>query len=170
MGAASRRAHLHVSQYVELSMMRRMLLYTVATLPLMAAPLHAQQPTQQAKPDSVAVALATPALIVQAQADGTKSGRIIGTGGWFAGGFVSGLLLGVIGTGITWALASSSDVQVPPDSRLLIINQPITYQQVYEKSFADKVKMKRKSSALRGGLVGTGIGLVLFIASVASHQ
>lgn len=150
--------------------MRRMLLRTAAMLAVLAATLDAQQPTQQAKPDSASVAPDTPALIVQAQADGTTSGRTIGTGGWFAGGFVSGLFLGIIGTGITWALAGYSDVQVPPDRRLLLTNQPATYQQVYEKSFADKVKMKRKSSALRGGLVGTGIALTLFIASAASHQ
>src|SRR5688500_10335752 len=115
MAAQSRRAHLGVIP-IRWSppMMRRMLLRTAAMLAVLAATLDAQQPTQQAKPDSASVAPDTPALIVQAQADGTTSGRTIGRGGWFAGGFVSGLFLGIIGPGITWALASYSDVQVPP--------------------------------------------------------
>ena len=149
-------------------MTRHSLLYLVVAMSFVAAPVGAQQPAQQAKPDSVVAAQDTPALIVQAQADGTASGARTGANGWFAGGFVSGLFLGLVGTGVTWALASYSEVKLPPDRQLIIGNQPGTYRQVYEKSFSDKVRMKRKSAALKGGLVGTGIVLAVFLSSWAS--
>ena len=146
-------------------MPRHSLLYAFTALALVVTPLSAQQPAQQAKPDSVAAGQDTPALIVQAQADGTTSGATVGTTGWVASGFVSGLVLGLVGTGITWALAGYSDPKLPRTKQLLIANEPVTYRLVYEKSFTDKVKTKRKSSALTGGLLGTGTLLILFIAS-----
>jgi hypothetical protein len=151
-------------------MTRRSLLNLIVPLALVAAPMGAQQPGQQAKPDSFAAAQDTPALIVQAQADGTTSGARIGAGGWFAGGFVSGLFLGLVGTGVTWALASYSEVKLPPDRQVIVGTQPGTYRHVYEKSFSDKVRMKRKSAALKGGLVGTGIVLAVFLSSWASSS
>jgi hypothetical protein len=135
---------------------------------LAVASVGAQQPDQQARPDSLAAAPDTPALILQAQAAGTASGARIGAGGWFAGGFVSGLLLGLAGTGVTWALANYSEVQLPVEKQAFVGNETGTYRQLYEKSFSDRVRMKRKSAALKGGLVGTGIVLTLFLSSWAS--
>ena len=149
-------------------MTRRSLLYVIVPMALAAVPVGAQEPAQQARPDSVAAAQDTTALILQAQAAGTASGARVGAGGWFAGGFASGLILGLVGTGVTWALASYSEVQLPVERQAMIANQTGGYRQVYEKSFSDRVRMKRKSAALKGGLVGTGIVLTLFLSSWAS--
>jgi hypothetical protein len=150
-------------------MTRRLLLYPATVLALITAPLAAQQPIQQAKPDSAAPAQDTSALIVHAQADGTASGATVGTGGWAAGGYLTGLVTGIIGVWIARAIAGSSNVELPPDRRLLIASQPVTYQQAYEKSYVNKVKSKRRSSALRGGLIGVATFATLYVSSQLSR-
>lgn len=142
---------------------------TLVALVLIPARVAAQQPAQQAKPDSATVAAMTAAatLLAQAQAEGQMAAVGVGTGGWFGGGFASGLLLGLIGTGVSYALASSSNAELPPDRRLVITSQPLAYQQAYEKGFADKVRSKRRTSALTGGLLGTATILVIYLSAAA---
>ncbi len=106
--------------------------------------------------------------VIQATAEGQAAAANIGSSGWFAGGFASGVVLGLIGTGITWALAANSQVEVAPDKRLLISSRSATYQQLYEKAYGDKVKSKRKVSALTGGLLGTATILVVYLSAMAS--
>jgi hypothetical protein len=126
---------------------------------------------QQAKTDSAAAdqaLIAAAALLAQARADGQTAGAKVSTGGWFGGGFVSGLVLTLLGTGIAYAVAADSKVELPPDQRLLITSRPFAYQQAYADGFREKVKSKRKSSALKGGLVATSAWVVLFIVASAS--
>jgi hypothetical protein len=149
-------------------MLRRTLVGPLAALAFLASPLASQEPAQQSKSDSLTAAQVSQAaatLLAQAQADGNMAAMNVGTGGWFAGGLVSGVLLGLIGTGVSWAVAANSNVDLPPDKRLLITSQPITYQQVYEKSFGDKVKSKRRSSALTGGLLGTATFVLIYLSA-----
>ena len=148
--------------------MRRWLLAPLAAVALLAPPAAAQQAAQQGKSDSAAMAAAA-TLLAQAHADGGMAATNVGTGGWFGGGFASGVFLGLIGTGVTWAIAANSNVELPLDKRLLITSQPVTYQHVYEKSFADKVKSKRKSSALTGGLLGTATFVLIYLSAIGSE-
>jgi hypothetical protein len=134
-------------------------------LALIPATTAAQAPTQQAMSDSATAAAL--AILTQAQAEGQAAAMNVGTGGWFGGGFVGGVLLGLIGTGVTYAFASSSNVEVPPDRRLLVVSRPVAYQQAYEKAFGDKVRSKRKVSALTGGLLGTATLLVIYISAAS---
>jgi hypothetical protein len=140
-------------------------------LVLIPVPAAAQQPAQQAKPDSAtAAAMAAAAkFLAQAQAEGQMAATGVGTGGWFGGGFASGLFLGLIGTGVSYALASSSSAELPPDKRLAIVSQPLAYQQSYEKGFADKVRSRRKGSALTGGLLGTATFLVIYLSAMSGN-
>ena len=80
--------------------------------------------------------------------------------GWMAGGFVSGILLGLIGTGISWAMASSSSVDVNrvPDG---------VEASCYRDGYTSKAKSKNSSNALTGGLLGTAV-LVVLVVSAAS--
>ena len=80
--------------------------------------------------------------------------------GWMAGGFVSGILLGLIGTGISWAMASSSSVEVNrvPDG---------VEASCYREGYTSKAKSKNSSNALTGGLLGTAV-LVLLVVSATS--
>jgi hypothetical protein len=136
-------------------------------LVLIPAAVTAQQPVQQAAPDSATAAAL--AMLAQAQLAGQTAAMSVGSGGWFGGGFVSGVFLGLIGTGVSYALASSSSAELPPDRRLTITSQPLAYQQAYEKGFADKVRSKRKSSALTGGLLGTATFLVIYLSATSSN-
>ena len=149
-------------------------------LALSATPAFAQQPAPESAPVAIPVSnpaasttaspvAAAPAfsteMIARAQNDGQLAALNVGTGGWAGGGFASGLLLGFIGTGVSWAAAGASGVESPPDARLRIANQPAEYQQLYTKSYSDKVKAKRKSSALKGGLVGTAAFVLLVVSA-----
>jgi hypothetical protein len=140
---------------------------TIALLALVLIPAiaAAQQPAQQAISDSATAAAL--AMLAQAQVDGQMAAANVGTGGWFGGGFLGGLLLGLIGTGATYAFASSSHVELPPDKQLIVVSRPAAYQQAYTKAFGDKVRSKRKTSALTGGLIGTAT-LVVVVLSAAS--
>jgi hypothetical protein len=153
-------------------MKRYSILSPLAALVLLAAPVAAQQPAQQQPAqqgtlDSAAVAAQAAALVAQAHGDGQMAAANVGTGGWFAGGFASGVVLGLIGTGITWAIAANSAVEVPPDKRLLLANKPVAYQQLYEKAYGDKVKSKRKISGITGGLLGTATFLVIYLSAMS---
>jgi hypothetical protein len=152
-------------------MKRWSILAPIIALVLLTAPAAAQQPTQQPSQqgalDSAAVAAQAAALVAQAHGEGQMAAANVGTGGWFAGGFASGVVLGLIGTGITWAIAANSGVELAPDKRLLISSRSATYQQLYEKAYGDKVKAKRKVSALTGGLLGTATFVVIYLSAVA---
>lgn len=89
----------------------------------------------------------------------------VGTGGWFGGSLVSGVFLGLIGTGVSWGVAAASNVEMPPDKKLLITNPDPTYKAFAEKAYGDKVRSKRQSAALKGGLLGTAAFVVLYAAS-----
>ena len=141
-------------------LMRNTLLVFAAATFLAVAPAHAQ--VQQA---SAPAPSADAELMARAQLDGKAAAATVGSAGWFGGGFVGGLVAGLIGTGVTYAIAASSNVEVPAERRLLIVSQPATYQQMFEKGYADKVKSKRKSSALTGGLLGTATLVAIVIGS-----
>lgn len=144
----------------------RVIVTLTAALLLWAAPLAAQQAQSP-----VVATSATPApenateRVARGSVDGQSAAGAAGTGGYFAGGFVSGVFLGLIGTGITYAVAGSSAVELPADRRVAIAGESSTYQQAYEKAYADKVKSKRKGSALGGGLLGTATFVLLLLSA-----
>jgi hypothetical protein len=153
-------------------MLRHSFLSALTALALLAPAGAAQQLAQQGRRDSVTVAdpaAASGALLAQAQSDGRIAAASVGTGRWAIGGFASGFLVGLIGTGVSWGLARSSSAELPPDKRLLIASQPITYQQAYEKGFADKVRSNRKSAALTNGLLGTALFLTIFVSTTSGY-
>jgi hypothetical protein len=153
-------------------MLRYSFLSTLTALALLAPAAAAQQPAQQGRRDSLSVgepAAASAALFAQAQSDGRVAAASVGTGRWAIGGFASGFFVGLIGTGVSWALAGSTNAEVPPEKRLLIASQPIAYQQAYEKGFADKVRSNRKSAALTNGLLGTALFLTIFVSATSGY-
>jgi len=84
-------------------------------------------------------------------------------GGRFVGGLALGFGLGLIGTGIAWGLAASSDpvpASVPTD-----VSDPNCYRQGY----IAKAKSKNVSNAVLGSLVGTAaIVTIIVVASSGS--
>lgn len=78
--------------------------------------------------------------------------------GWMAGGFVSGVLLGLIGTAVTWAMANSSAAtpdRVPDGLEA----------SCYRDGYSSKAKSKNSSNALTGGLLGTALLVVLIVSA-----
>jgi hypothetical protein len=137
---------------------------------LVAAPTIAR--AQQTQPSAVTQSgvPSTADVMLKGQLSGQSNAQTVGTGGWFAGGFASGLVLGLIGTAVTWAVAGSSDVSLPPDRRLQIANESTAYQEGFQAGYAERLKSRRKGSALAGGLLGTLTIVVIIVSNSGSSQ
>ena len=123
-----------------------------------SAPLHAQQ-----QPATATVSGQSPeAAMAKARLDGEIAA--LNTGGWFGRSVAIGAVTGLIGTTITYAVAATSTPELPAEKKLAIANLSPDVQAIYEKGYADKVRARRKSSSLKGGLLGP----VAFIVLVAS--
>ena len=133
-----------------------------AAIVIGAAPLSAQQ---QPVPAGVSSQPSSEA-IAKAKLDGTIAATNVG--GWFGRSVVIGALTGLIGTGVTYAVAANSSPELPPEKQLQISKESAEYRVIFEKAYADKVRSKRKSTALTGGLVGTAAFVVLLISSSGS--
>ena len=132
-----------------------------AVLPVVVA-------AQTASPASSASVEATPEMGAKAQLDGKTAAMTVG--GWFGRSVVIGAVTGLIGTAVTVGVAGGSGVELPPEQKLAIVRQPVLVQQTFEKSYADAVRSKRKSSSWKGGLLGTAAFVVLVISSAGSGQ
>jgi hypothetical protein len=67
---------------------------------LLPAAGMAQVQQQSAPPQPASL---TPDALSRAQLEGQTAAMNVGTGGWFGGSLVSGVFLGLIGTGVSWA-------------------------------------------------------------------
>lgn len=139
---------------------------TLATC-LIATALQAQQ----AQPSALTLAASTAdtALIGKAMLDGRAVADSTSTSGWTAAGFGGGFALGVLGTGATWLFARGSDVGPPVERRLAIATESEMYRQAFAAGYSNRLKAKRKRSALVGGVSGmataTAVVLVYFAFS-----
>jgi hypothetical protein len=125
---------------------------------LVAAPLAAQeQPVEPTRRGTLA----------EGMNDGTLRGNSVGTGGYFAGGFASGLMLGLIGTGLAYVVASSSDVGLPA-AQVSFADRSPEYIQGYAMTYGQRVKSRRTQSALAGGLLGN-VALLVIVMSMVDY-
>jgi hypothetical protein len=85
--------------------------------------------------------------------------------GWFGRSVAIGAVTGLIGTTITYSIAATSTPQLPAEKKLAIANLSPDVQAIYEKGYADKVRARRKSTSLKGGLLGTAAFVVLLLSS-----
>lgn len=141
---------------------------TVALLAVSPAGLAAQAAPGSATAPGSAAAEVTPEMIARAQMDGRTAA--MNAGGWFGRSVAIGAITGLIGTVVTVGVASGSGVELPPEQKVAIARQPLIVQQTFEKSYADAVRSKRKSSSWKGGLLGTAAFVVLLISSSGSAQ
>jgi hypothetical protein len=125
---------------------------------------------QEQQPRAMRQSGETADAIAKGRLEGEVAGQRVGTGGWFAGGFGSGLLLGLIGTAVIYVSAGNSDISLPAERRLLIATQSPEYQQAFEVGYGEKVKSKRKGSALGGGLLGTATIVLVILTATGSSQ
>lgn len=74
---------------------------------------------------------------------------------WFWAGFTTGILLGPVGLGVVGsAFVSNPSVKFPPNNLSLNRN-------CYRDGYSNKARGKNIKSSLKGGLLGTGIFVVL---------
>ena len=91
--------------------------------------------------------------------DGSLAARGIATGGWLATGLLSGVVAGPIGAGINYAVASSRDAPLPPDSLLARPGTPQSgaYRDAFTEAYRARIRNTRQTAALVGGVTGTAI-------------
>jgi hypothetical protein len=132
--------------------------------------LSASQSTlaQQPPPTYTGATPEQASQVAQGATDGWDAASKRGTAGWMVGGIASGVTLGLIGTGITYFVAGSSDTQAPVSERLMLSQRAPEYSQAFQAAYSDGLKSKRKKAALTGGLVGTATMLVLVLSAGGS--
>ena len=90
-------------------------------------------------------------------------------GGRFAGGLASGLLLGLIGTGITYAIAGSDDASLSAAEAAQLASANPVYSLAFQQGYTERLKARRKSSALTGGLLGTAAIVTIVLVANSSN-
>lgn len=84
---------------------------------------------------------------------------------WFLGSFTSGVMLGLIGTGIVTVFAATSN----PKPEVVNIENEVN-RICYVDGYTGAAKRKNTLSALGGGLVGTAILLTIYAISVSASD
>jgi hypothetical protein len=79
---------------------------------------------------------------------------------WMIGGVLSGVLLGLIGTAVVYAVASSSAVEVQS------IPEGVEAA-CYRDGYVSRARAKNSSDALVGGLLGTAVLVLLVVAATS---
>ena len=153
--------------------MYKVVLLVLALLAVGTLPANAQQAYEQ----NVTSEVASPTSesgesnpFAQGTLDGEVAAADKGAAGWALGGFASGVGLGLIGTGVTYGLAASSSPKLPATEMASIQNRSADYRLAYQNAYADRVKRKRKRSALVGGFVGTATIVAVFVATGTQHD
>jgi hypothetical protein len=156
--------------------MTRTMLVLLAVLTIGSSPLQAQVP-HTTDVDTVAIlAAAEPAVVLAGTyqggyMEGMTHGRTVGTGGWWAAGFASGLFAPLIGNVVSYGIASSGVSSPNPPEPLMGLYQDrdVDFQEGFQKGYRVAVLSKRQNAALVGGLAGTltyGVIAMIILASV----
>lgn len=104
--------------------------------------------------------------VAKARVDGETAA--MNATGWFGRGVAIGFLAGPIGIAVGYAVAANSGVELPAEKKLVMAKEPADVQAVYEKSYADQVRKKRKSSINKGGWTGFAALVGLLVVSGSS--
>ena len=132
-------------------------------LPASAQRAHKQQATSEAvQPTSEPSEWNSSA---QGTLDGEMAASDKGSASWALGGFAGGVGLGLIGTGVAYGLAASSNATLPADKEASIQSRSADYRLAYQRAYKDGIQRKRKRSALVGGFVGTAAIVTVFMVS-----
>ena len=121
-------------------------------VPVAPAPAPAVQDTTPATP---------PVDIGDCELRGSADGKKTSTGGAFAVGITSGLLLGLIGT----AIAYVGQGEPKPTQAQSAANPGTGCRLAYEDAYGKVGKSRKRNSALLGGLIGTAIIVTVIYSS-----
>ena len=133
----------------------------VPFLAVFAFAVHAQKPI----PPAAATVTPTDSSPAAALLHGRAAADRRSTGRRFTGGFVAGLLLGPLGTAITYVKAGGDDAPLPAMETARLASASPTYSLAYQLGYAERLKAKRKSSVLKGGLLSMLIWSVALFTS-----
>ncbi len=138
----------------------RLIAVAVLAAGLVASPIAAQTPVSDNPPVASSSLTMADGMIA-----GQAAAQTVSTGGSFAGGFAGGIVLGLIGTGVAYAVQGPADIPLT----LQASNQQhgSDYMLGFNQAFAETSKRRKRGSALTGGLIGTGV-LVLLVVSAGS--
>lgn len=134
-----------------------------------ASPAPYLQPGVLAAPPQSAFVGASD-IVARASLDGARTADMRGTGGNFAGGFVGGVVLGLIGTVIAYASADADPPNVPIKPPPVYADTSGTYLLAFRRGYDDRLRAKRKSAALGGGLLGTAVAVVAVVSYLNSQR
>ena len=126
--------------------LNRIFRFALLAVAATTAPLAAQAPRPAA--DS---------LVAVGIQDGSTLAQTVGTGIWTAGGFAGGAVMGPIGLGLAYALASSSASALPTSTVSRIGKKEADYQLGFQQAYTDKLTARRRSSSLVGGMAGVAL-------------
>ncbi len=118
-------------------------------------------------PSQPMTSAATSAAFSNGLLEGRMAGKSVPSGGNFVGGLLGGVSLGLIGTGIAYAM-SGNNVEVPASDVLMMQNRPDGYLSGYTQGYVEQGKKRKKSVAMMGGLVGTMV-LVAVVLSQTNN-
>lgn len=126
----------------------------------------------------------------QGRDDGRHYAGRPGTGGYFAGGFVSGLpvgffglpagigrepafvavsLAGVAGGIVTLGSAERPTRVLPPQLERWLAERGPVYGEAFRQAYSARLSERRRRAAMVGGLAGTGVGFALLLHVLSSH-
>ncbi len=106
---------------------------------------------------------AEPASCAESQFKGQQDAQAgHDSSGWFMGGMGAGLLFSLLGTGVTALVANSSTPmpQMLPDKNDFDLS-------CYASGYQIQARSKDVSSVWTGGLIGSGVGLVIIVGALA---
>lgn len=113
-----------------------------------------------------------------------------GTGGYFAGGFVSGLPLGLFGLAagisrepglvavslagvaggvVTLGSAERPTRVLPPQLEQRLAGRGPVYGEAFRQGYSARLSERRRRAAMIGGLAGTGVGFALLLHVLSSN-
>jgi hypothetical protein len=138
--------------------------YLLAVTLMIGLALAPAQGQEAAAPD--AATLSVGEWVAQGMQDGRLAARQQSTGGRFLGGFVAGAGLGLLGTGLVYALASGSP-DVPAEHLVAIQEQPAPYQVAFQEAYKRDIRARRQQNAVIGGLVGTAAFVTVWLVATS---
>lgn len=124
----------------------------------MARLIPADAAAREADPSSSAEELRA-----QARFDADRAARAAGGVPYLVGGLVGGTLLGPIGAGVAFAVASGRDTPVPPRLEAELATTDPAYAEAFRETFPDRLRSARKVSAITGGVAGSMVFFFLLV-------
>jgi hypothetical protein len=111
------------------------------------------------------VAVQSPQQYSSAQGmfDGEMYAENVGTGGKFAVGLVTGVLTGLLGTGVGYFLIGPADMNMR--ASMAVQGKGQDYLFGFQTGWEKKTRSKKRNAFLGGGVLGTVGFLVLYVAS-----